>query len=814
MSTGGERVRAAVEEYRRCSWYDGGGFDEVLADPAVAEELDEPGAIAALAEWCDQAIPVHQRLRQRPPVALVRALAPLLAAPRERRAAWPLVRARLQQALMAEPSAAAELEGAARELASALLTEAGAGLAPATWSSPWVARRRKPQARPGAAKSAAGYAIAPAVYEERLVEARRDAARPDGERDAQLAGHFAQYPELSILAQMSDDAARPRWLRYAFEPELCRWPDAEQVRTLLARFGAEGIDSALALVSRHKGCLDGLAAVDSPRVAPLMAEGLGGRPEQVAVARAWFDRFPEAAALGLVPAALDANKATSARAADALRLLRRRQPEALARALPHYDAAVREAIADRMDRAAELPPRKPTLPEAVAVDALPRPIANDGKSALQGAALAELLQLLKITPLQGGPWLDDVRGAFTAPSLARTAFALFESWLSIGAPPKERWMLQSSAHFPDDETAAILAGFAREWAPRGLSSRAQEIVEVLGHMGTRTGLERVHDLSRKVRSKAFRARAELVFTAAAEKLGLTEDELAERLVPDFGLGPDGALPVEPVLRFTIDGIKPRFVDGGGKLVKALPQLDDESAGELAELKRKAPTLIREAAERLERRMTESRRMAVDHFVEVYLMNGLLRRLAERLVWTRLEGGRRTAFGVAGTGLVDVEGNAVVLPPASFVGVAHPLDLSASERVAWTQRLPESQPFEQLKRRCRCFESVDALRAALARWVGVQIDAPGVLRLEKLGWERGPMIGHGCYSEVSRAFPGGRASVGFEPGMMAGDPMMHQEQHVYEIELHLAPDAPAASLSEVERDLFVAFGAPGPRTPAA
>jgi hypothetical protein len=634
------------------------------------------------------------------------------------------------------------------------------------------------------------------------VPARTDTT-DDARREAEWRSNQYRREVLWPLHEMSDALVAKLW------PELspASW-SFNDLHQLVPRMGVAGLEASLRLVGAHLSELDCLAQVESARAAPLMANAFAGRPAVQTVARAWLERFPETAVVGLVPMLLASERTATQRALDALLLVRRQRPAALSRGLAHYAPEVRDAVEAVLERGVELPARKPTLPDFAQPERLPRPSSTtEAGHALQGEALADLVKLLKVTPLGGATWVEDLRPLFTPASLCQLAHALVVGWLSAGAPPREKWALQSAALFPDDALATTLAELAAELAPRGLSARAQEMVEVLAAMQTRTSLKLVHDLSRKVRSKAFRARAELAFRTAAEKMGLTEDELAERLVPDFGLTPEGVLPGGPwVLRLAVDGLKPRFVDQAGEVLKKLPVVDDaELASQHADLKKSAPKLLKEIAERLERRMATGRHMPVEHFLEVYLMHGLARPVAAHLVWGLYDerGRLESTFAPGAAGPVNVAGQAAPLPEGRTVGVVHPLELSAADRAQWATRLGQ-QPFEQLARHSRAFEGVRELETAARAYVGRTVASGTLLGLEKSGWVRGPTEDGGCFSRVTRTTSGGVAELTFEPGVYLCDPTMHPTQTVVGLELRLAESTPRYVLSEIEHDLHHAF----------
>jgi hypothetical protein len=328
------------------------------------------------------------------------------------------------------------------------------------------------------------------------------------------------------------------------------------------------------------------------------------------------------------------------------------------------------------------------------------------------------------------------------------------------------------------------------------------MVEVLAAMHTRAGLKLVHELGRRVRSKAFRERAELIFTTAAEQLGLTDDELAERLVPELGLSAGGALDTTPPVRLVLEGLKPGFVDEAGAALKALPPGRGEDAtAQHAELKKRAPALVREISQRLERRMALGRHMSLEHFLETYLMHGLAQLVAAQVLWGLYDerGALRETFVPGPHGPLDVEGAPLRLPEGRGVGVVHPLELDEAARRQWRRQLGV-QPFPQLARASRAIQTVQELRLRTRALAGQQVPTARILGLEKRGWVRGPAEEGGCSLQISRAVPGGLVQLELSPGVFFGDPRQHPTQQLVALGLRLAEGTAPLVLSELELDL--------------
>ncbi|MBA2541358.1 MAG: DUF4132 domain-containing protein, partial [Deltaproteobacteria bacterium] len=511
------------------------------------------------------------------------------------------------------------------------------------------------------------------------------------------------------------------------------------------------------------------------------------------ISRAWLDKFPEAAALGLL-ADLDGDK---------------KQREANAKALAHVTAkhpAVVEAVVAKTGAGAAaaeltaagaptLPARAPKLPDFVDVTRLPRPIERGRTAALQGAGLGEFVQLIAATLPGGMPALDAAAGRYTDESLALFAWSLFRQWLFAGAPPKHKWAMYAVGRFPDDDHARALGRLARDWAPGGNSARAQEAVETLAAMGTQTGLIEIYEIANKVQSKALRARAETVFESMAASLGLAADELADRLVPELS---EADLTFGDLRAEIDEQLVPTLVAADGSIV-GKPRDADEAARWRA-LEKTCKTVARSQTARLEQMMADGHRMPYAHFSEIYLMHSLIRNLARSLVWGAYRDGvLERAFAIAADGPVDLAGAPIELAIEAKYGVVHPVELTAEARAAWTKRFP-GQPVAQLSRDVFSADNAAVVSLVLAGWIGKLVRTAGLLELQRRGWRRGESPQGGRYYTIERAGVGWSAELAFAPGIYLGNPTEEPTQTLEGVAFFAEPTVPAAVLSEIQREV--------------
>ncbi len=348
---------------------------------------------------------------------------------------------------------------------------------------------------------------------------------------------------------------------------------------------------------------------------------------------------------------------------------------------------------------------------------LPPLVTARGTAATADDVLAVVRAIADATP--GVP--PDV--AYTDESLAQLGRALALGWLSHGAEPKHAWGAHAAGLFPDDATAADLAMLARELGPRvGQFGKAQILVDVLAAMNTRTSLGLLLEIATKVRTKSVKDRARAAFDAAAKEAGITEHDLADKLIPhDLPLG-------QPI---------PDFV------------------------------------KRLEQRMVTGTPMTLLELAENILQRDAVRTKARGIVFGIVVDARLQTFAIGRDGLVDSDGEPFAPPTTAQIVVVHPVDLDPAMIAKWRAVVP-TQPFPQLTRRVQRHSTLRAMtkQALLAARTYGYLLSSRLLALEALGWQRAAPIG-GQFSRVVRELDGVTVAIDFQPAIQlaGGRPTM-------------------------------------------
>jgi hypothetical protein len=241
----------------------------------------------------------------------------------------------------------------------------------------------------------------------------------------------------------------------------------------------------------------------------------------------------------------------------------------------------------------------------------------------------------------------------------------------------------------------------------GANSRSEMLanaaVNILARLG---GLDTVAPLARlqaKVRKKTVLNNVARTLDTVAAAAGLSREQLLDRTVPDFGLGPDGVREeriADYRVRLCADGPALRFVNAAGKTVKTAPQAIRKDPA-LAELK----TTLKELKQalpaerfRLERALAEERMWRWRQVTEFLLDHPVTGLYARNLIWQILQGPAGIPVRTADSWeLTDPQGRRIQPYPDTPVLLWHPIRESAEEVRAWRDHLLEHgirQPYKQ------------------------------------------------------------------------------------------------------------------------
>lgn len=385
----------------------------------------------------------------------------------------------------------------------------------------------------------------------------------------------------------------------------------------------------------------------------------------------------------------------------------------------------------------------------------PRLITNN--QPVTDDALEIIGEMLRFT--QGGRFycgLEQLKTFCQPQTLAAFAWDLFTAWQQAGAPAKDNWAFLALSLFGDESTARDLTTKILAWPQEGKSARAVSGLNILTLMNNDMALIQLHHISQRAKSRPLRDNAAEFLQVVAENRGLSQEELADRLVPTLGLDDPQALifdfgPRQFTVRFD-ENLNPVIFDQQNVRQKSVPRLradDDqlkapEALARLKGLKKDATQVSKNLLPRLETALRTTRRWSLADFHSLFVNHPFTRLVTQRLIWAVYPANepRRllNAFRVAAEGeFCNAQDEPIDLPADALIGIAHPLEMTAEMRSEFAQVFADYEimpPFRQLMRRTVLLTPDESASNSLTRWEGKSATVGQLMGMRYKGWESG------------------------------------------------------------------------------
>ncbi|NOU33341.1 MAG: DUF4132 domain-containing protein, partial [Polyangiaceae bacterium] len=601
--------------------------------------------------------------------------------------------------------------------------------------------------------------------------------------------YFKRVHYVSTMLHVCSDEAALRLINEQGPHKLCD-ANLHDLEYLFSRFELRAFEPLLALAALQPQRLAVLARVASSRLALPMADAFARMKKVGPIARGWLLRFPEHAAAGLVPLALGRDKKARSAAERALRWMSQNGKGTVVLAVADRYGEPARAGVDALlafDPLDDVPAKLPKPPAWLDASTLPRPVLRGSKKALPTSAVSAILSMLQFSPVDP-PYagLAAVVAACTPESLAELAWGLCSEWLVAGGVGKEDWALGALGHFGTDEIARRLAPKIRVWPGEAAHARAVKGLDVLAQIGTDVALMHLDGIAQKLKFKGLQEKAREKIAEVAESRGLTREELADRLVPDLDLDPDGTKTLDfgaRTFKATFDEhLQPLVLDAAGKRQKDLPKPAKSDDAEKAAAaiawwkaaKKDAKALGRQQILRLELAMCTARTWDAATFRTFILEHPLVFHLARRLVWgTYADRKLLSTFRVAEDRTLASEDDAATsLDDGATVGLVHRLALPPASLLSWGERFGDYeliQPFPQLQRPVFAIAPEEKDATELTRCAKLVVPLGKVLGLEERGWRRGNPQDAGWIWDMHKDLPDGvLATLPIGGGILAGN----------------------------------------------
>ncbi len=389
-----------------------------------------------------------------------------------------------------------------------------------------------------------------------------------------------------------------------------------------------------------------------------------------------------------------------------------------------------------------------------------------------GEASEEYLQAILLCYASQEKYGVNKNAALLAEDLDITEFTryineLFDKWLAQGADSKKRWVLYVAAIHGGEDIIQKLQHQIQEWPQEARGAIAAEAVKALALNPSPRALLLVDGIARKFKFKQVKAAAGDALAFAASELGITREELSDRIVPDLGFNADmerifdyGERIFKIVLTPALDI---EVYDSNGKKLKNLPvpgKKDDEEKATAAheafkQLKKQIKTTVTSQKARLEYALSMRREWSMDAWASLFVKNPVMHQFAIGLIWGVYEEGKLVqSFRYMEDGSFNTQDEEeYTLPENAKISLIHPMELSEEERSAWKEQFEDyeiTQPINQINREVFYVTEEEENKKSMERFGGSIINDLSLNgKLTALGWYRGSVEDAGYFDTYYR-----------------------------------------------------------------
>jgi len=337
--------------------------------------------------------------------------------------------------------------------------------------------------------------------------------------------------------------------------------------------------------------------------------------------------------------------------------------------------------------------------------------------------------------------------------LHRYAAEIFSKWHSAGAEAKTKWAMYFSVIHGGDSMVEIALKCIKEWAENMRGAIAAETVKAIALNGSPFALMSVDNLAHKFKQKQVKKAASDAMETAADALGITADELGDRIVPDFGFDEN----MERIFDYGERKFKVclspsselEVYDDNGKKLKTMPapaKKDDEviakkSNSEFKALKKQIKNVLSIQSSRLETALISGRKWNKTAWKNLFVKNPVMHVFATGLIWTAYYDDEVMTFRYMEDGTFNtVDEDEFELPENCHISLVHSIELDKETLLAWKEQLSDYeiiQPIKQLERPVYFIRDEEKGTFDLNRFNGQKINALTLMgRAVKLGWNKG------------------------------------------------------------------------------
>lgn len=347
------------------------------------------------------------------------------------------------------------------------------------------------------------------------------------------------------------------------------------------------------------------------------------------------------------------------------------------------------------------------------------------------------------------------------------ALEVFSRWIEEGAAAKTKWVLYFAGVHGGSEAIDTLVHYIREWSENSRGAIACDAVNAIALNGSSTALMIVDEMSRKYKKRQVRSAAGLAMSSAAEQLGITREELADRIVPDLGFDEKMCRTFDYGPRQFSVYLTPALdieIFNGDKQVKNLPKPgvnDDAEKAEKAyaefkDMKKQMKSAVTAQRSRLEYVLMCDRKWTAEGWTKLFVRNPLMHCFAIGLIWGVYdENGLSATFRYLDDGsFTTSDEDEFDIPENAQIGLVHPIELTDEELSAWKEQLSDYeivQPFDQLERPVYRMTDKEKTETEIMRFYDRELNGLTFAgKMLKNGWYKGAAEDAGMFFDFYRS----------------------------------------------------------------
>ncbi|MCM1358632.1 MAG: DUF4132 domain-containing protein, partial [Prevotella sp.] len=361
----------------------------------------------------------------------------------------------------------------------------------------------------------------------------------------------------------------------------------------------------------------------------------------------------------------------------------------------------------------------------------------------------------------------ELAGKINPDELNDFTIEVFRRWADKGATAKTKWVMWFCGVHGGHGMIETLMKYIKEWAEHSRGAIASEAVMAMAVNGSQESLMNVDGIARKFKHKQVKNSANKALDDVAGILGITKEELADKIVPDMDFDDKMCRVFDYGDRKFNVYLTPTLeieIYNGDKKVKNLPKVganDDKEKAEKAYedfkiMKKQIKTVVANQKQRLEYVLMCDRKWTSENWTNLFVKNPVMHCFAIGLIWGVYAGDKLVeSFRYMDDGsFTNIDEDEFEIPENAEIGLIHPIELTDEQKKSWAEQLSDyeiTQPFPQISRPCFRPTDEELNNDEITRFDGVSIGNYTLRgKMLKSGWETGTPQDGGWFWEFDRA----------------------------------------------------------------